>query len=215
MPQMHGHAVCTGSFNTAVLKFTQGDPFLIQSQNQHGGIFFCTSDYLDVPTGGMSPNLSLPLLYEMVFSNRERKSLFYWTSQSVRMKTEWNVRAVPCYTHMQTANQIYPQMYVNTAQKQFYFAKEHLLPGIYTSLSSTAMGFAVNAPRSESNPEGLRSEDLESWISKHQFNHSFRWDEKPLNITSTSIHIPIWKFLVLLALICLVTESILLRQIVK
>ncbi|MFM2101058.1 MAG: hypothetical protein RIR05_44, partial [Bacteroidota bacterium] len=194
---------------------SQGDPFLIQSQNQHGGIFFCTSDYLDTPTGGMSPSLSLPLLYEMVFSNRERKPLFYFTSQSVRMKTEYNARAVPGYTHMQTANLIYPQMYSNAAQKQFYFAKEHMLPGIYTSLSPTAMGFAVNASRSESNPAGLRSEDLETWMSMHHFKHSFGWDEKSLNVMSSSTNIPIWKFLVLLALVCLVTESILLRQLVK
>lgn len=215
MPQMQGHAVCTGNLNTAILKFSQGDPFLIQSQNQHGGIFFCTSDYLDTPTGGMSPSLSLPLLYEMVFSNRERKPLFYFTSQSVRMKTEYNARAVPGYTHMQTANLIYPQMYSNAAQKQFYFAKEHMLPGIYTSLSPTAMGFAVNASRSESNPAGLRSEDLETWMSMHHFKHSFGWDEKSLNVMSSSTNIPIWKFLVLLALVCLVTESILLRQLVK
>jgi hypothetical protein len=215
MPQIQGHAVCTGSFNTAILKFTQGDPFLIQSQNQYGGIFFCTSDYLDTPNGVMPPNLSLPLLYEMVFSNREHRPLFYWTSQSVRMKTEWNAWAVPGYTHMQTASLLYPQLYSNASHKQFYFAKEHLLPGNYTSSNSKAMGFAVNVSRSESNPEGLRCEDLETWISQHHFKHSFNWDEKPLNVSSSSTHIPIWKFLVLLALLCLVTEGILLRQLVN
>lgn len=212
MPQLQGHAVCNSNANSTLLKFTQGDPLLIQIQNVHGGIFFYTSDYYESPAGGLPKSLALPLLYEMVFSNRELKPVFYSASQSIRMNTEWNTRAAPHFTHMQTSTLLYPQVYSNLGRKQLYFAKDQVLPGFYQCNTIPNSGFAVNSSRSESNPKGLQSDELKQWIETQDFKHSYLWEANYISSISSGAYIPIWKFLVILALLCLVVESFLLRQ---
>ena len=88
------------------------------------------------------------------------------------------------------------------------------MAGHYLSNQIPKTGFSLNSDRSESNPRVLSELELNNWIKEQGYRQTFSLNDTLHTGGGGVSSFPVWKFLVILALVCVLAESFLIRNLI-
>jgi len=214
MPEVSHRAVFRTLPDQTLLKFSQGDPFLVCSQTSKALTYFFTSDLYASNRCVIPKTLSLPLFYQMVFSSQAVQSLYYWTRQSFNLSDLPLTQSPLEFKEINRSQILYPVKLEYGERLQWHFSKEALMAGHYLSNQIPKTGFSLNSDRSESNPRVLSELELNNWIKEQGYRQTFSLNDTLHTGGGGVSGFPVWKFLVILALVCVLAESFLIRNLI-
>ena len=211
MQSIYFQPVLNQNGGQSIIKSRKGEAFLSQySTREKGTVFLFSVPLLDEATNFMKHSLFVITSYEMAMNSASINSnISFDIGKKEMILTGLNPEKGRRYTLQSTKNQYTPQQQVN-GDNLIYTLSNDEQAGIYDvkSQKDTLTKVALNFSRKESYFTAL---DLSS-LEKSKNIQVQNWDAtKPHLAEDSEIGLGKWKWWVLLALVCLLVETALIR----
>lgn len=204
----------------SIMTLQNGETFFGELKTNGSSVYLFTTPFEVSATNFNKHALFVPTLYRVCFNSLRQNPLFYLVSSNVVLYLKSENRGEeqpPVIKELNGVTEIIPERRVVNNAIALYTRDQVTRPGFYTvtKADSACMPLAFNYPRRESYLEAYSSDELENTIAKKGWHHVNLIKDSLNDISGQVFETEqgrhLWKLFIILALLFILSETLILR----